>query len=212
MPGTKLWMPLPGHSPDGAQTAGHCVCLTCWGNSEVAACPSSPPSGRKTPLDCGSEAWPRPGLCPRRGNGAAPTPCPGKQPCHPAVPVLPWLVAGAWPPGAAEGHVTGRVHHGRPAALRSVCRAARLRPTCFDSRTGSLSFAWNKDLGLFSAEMSSGVRPGHHHPSTLLRQTHGPPHAVLCEHSACTPEPQLFHLGSLGMKLELKQRQKGHYE
>lgn len=102
-------MALPERIPQGAQTTGRCACLPCWGTLRSLACPSSPQCGRKAPLDCGSEAWPRLGLCPRRGSGTPP-PHPVKQLCHPAVPVAAMVSGWDWVPGAAEGHVAGTVH------------------------------------------------------------------------------------------------------
>ena len=177
------------------------------GNPEVPACPSSPQCGRKAPLDCGSEAWPRPGLCPRGGNGT-PTPHPGKQLCHPAVPVAAMVSGWDWSPGQRRGYAAGTVH-----SVVCLCRgwhfsgppALRAEPHL------------HHPLGIkVPGFLCRGVFMGGNRPRARLHSSQTDARTLAkptmrCKHSTCTPEPQLFHLEpcSLGMKLELQQRQRG---
>lgn len=118
-------MALPVHGSDGAPATDGCVCHKCHENSEVPlAFRSSLQSGRKAPLDCGFEVWLRLGLILEEETAHSRLTLENSSAIWLCLPP-PWLVAGAWPPEAAEEHVTGAVHNWKPAALWSACGASQ---------------------------------------------------------------------------------------
>lgn len=170
MRGTKPRTALPVHSSEGAQTAAGCVCHRCSESSEVPlAFPSSP---RKAQIDCRPEVWPSLGLCPCKGNGTAP-PCPGKQLCHPAVPVAALVSDWGRPPGASEGQGTSDFTTGSQT-LWSLCEEGGVSQSHLPLIAEPHLPSWlkTKAPGLsLPPEVSSGVRNGH------FRQTHAPSYA-----------------------------------
>lgn len=172
--------------------ADGCACHRCSESSEVPpAFPSSPRCGRKARIDGRPEAWLRLGLCPRKGTGTAPA-CPGKQLCHPAVPVAA-VVSDRRPAPRGRGGA-GHRHGSQPEAGSSVVSLRGGRhvsdPLALDSRTPPPSFAHDKGPGL--SPDSRGVFRGQGWPFQTGACTLATP-TVLCKHSSRTPgTPKFF--------------------
>lgn len=182
--------------------------------SEVPlASPKSLQCGQKSPFDGRSEAWLRLGLCPQGGH-STPPPLTRVQLCHLAVPAA--AMVSDW--GLEPQGNGGACHqHGSQleasSSVVSLCGGWQVSdPRALDSRTPFSSLAH---------EVSLGVRNNHCHSSTHLRQIPTPqlnpqfyaniPHA-LQNPNFLAQNTHSLRLLQLGMKQEIKQRQKGPYQ